>query len=250
MGLPFDLGPGTAAALAIALLGAAFVRGYSGFGFSAIFIAFAALVTNPLPLIPVVFACEILMTVFQARGIRGYVDWRRVLYMLCGAAIALPFSVTVMLSVGTDTARIVISAIILVMSLVLLSGWTLQRRIGALGHGGVGIISGACNSAGIGGLPVAAFMSAQPMQAATFRATMIVYLTGLDMITLPLLWAGGLVSWDTAIGLVMAFPLLGLGVWLGGRQFLSASPSTFRRFAVMLLMTLSLLGLLRAVKGI
>ncbi|SIT84421.1 hypothetical protein SAMN05421665_1853 [Yoonia rosea] len=248
--MPFDLGPGTAAALAIALLGAAFVRGYSGFGFSAIFIAFAALVTNPLPLIPVVFACEILMTVFQARGIRGYVDWRRVLYMLCGAAIALPFSVTVMLSVGTDTARIVISAIILVMSLVLLSGWTLQRRIGALGHGGVGIISGACNSAGIGGLPVAAFMSAQPMQAATFRATMIVYLTGLDMITLPLLWAGGLVSWDTAIGLVMAFPLLGLGVWLGGRQFLSASPSTFRRFAVMLLMTLSLLGLLRAVKGI
>jgi len=247
--LPFDLGPGTAAALAIALLGAAFVRGYSGFGFSAIFIAFAALVTNPLPLIPVVFACEILMTAFQARGIRGHVDWRRVLYMLGGAAVALPFSVSVMLSVGADTARIIISTIILVMSLILLTGWTLQRRIGALGHGGVGMISGACNSAGIGGLPVAAFMSAQPMQAATFRATMIVYLTGLDMITLPLLWAGGLVTWDTAIGLVMAFPLLGLGVWLGGRQFLSASPSTFRRFAVMLLMTLSVLGLLRVLKG-
>lgn len=232
------------------MLGAAFVRGYSGFGFSAIFIAFAALVTNPLPLIPVVFACEILMTVFQARSIRGHVDWRRVLYMLCGAAIALPFSVTVMLSVGVDTARIVISVIILVMSLVLMSGWTLQRRIGPLGHGGVGMISGACNSAGIGGLPVAAFMSAQPMQAAAFRATMIVYLTGLDIITLPLLWAGGLVTWDTAIGLVMAFPLLGLGVWLGGRRFLSASPSTFRRFAVMLLMTLSVLGLLRAMKGL
>jgi uncharacterized membrane protein YfcA len=247
--LPFDIGPGTAAALAVALLGAAFVRGYSGFGFSAIFIAFAALVTNPLPLIPVVFACEILMTAFQARGIRGHVDWRRVLYMLGGAAVALPFSVSVMLSVGAETARIIISTIILVMSLVLLTGWTLQRRIGALGHGVVGMISGACNSAGIGGLPVAAFMSAQPMQAATFRATMIVYLTGLDMITLPLLWAGGLVTWDTAIGLVMAFPLLGLGVWLGGRQFLSASPSTFRRFAVMLLMTLSVLGLLRVLKG-
>ena len=243
--MPFDLGPGTAAALAFALLGAAFVRGYSGFGFSAIFIAFAALLTNPLPLIPVVFACEMLMTVFQAREIRAHVDWRRVLWMLGGAAIALPFSVSVMLSVGEDTARIVISAIILVMSLVLLTGWRLERRIGALGHGGVGIISGACNSAGIGGLPVAAFMSAQPLQAAVFRATMIVYLTGLDFITLPLLWAGGLVTWDTALGVALAFPLLGIGVWLGGRQFLSASPSTFRRFAVMLLLTLSVLGLLR-----
>ena len=243
--MPFDLGPGTAAALAIALLGAAYVRGYSGFGFSAIFIAFAALVTNPLPLIPVVFACEVLMTVFQARQIRGHVDWRRVLWMLTGAAIALPFSVTVILSVGEETARVTISAVILIMSLVLLTGWTLRTRIGPVGHGGVGVLSGMCNSAGIGGLPVAAFMSAQPIEAAIFRATMIVYLTGLDMITLPLLWAGGLVTWDTAIAVGLAFPILGLGIWLGSRQFLSASPSTFRRFAVMLLLALAVLGLLR-----
>jgi uncharacterized membrane protein YfcA len=228
------------------LLGAAYVRGYSGFGFSAIFIAFAALVTNPLPLIPVVFACEMLMTVFQARSIRGQVDWRRVLWLLAGAAIALPFSVSVMLSVGEGTARLVISGIIFFLSLVLLSGWTLKRRIGPVGHGGVGILSGMCNSAGIGGLPVAAFMSAQPMEAAIFRATMIVYLTGLDMITMPLLWAGGLITWDTAIGVGMAFPLLGVGVWLGGRQFTTTSPASFRKFAVLLLLTLSLLGLLRA----
>jgi len=243
--LPFDLGPGTAAALAIALLGAAYVRGYSGFGFSAIFIAFAALVTNPLPLIPVVFACEVLMTVFQARQIRGHVDWRRVLWMLAGAAVALPFSVTVILSVGEETARVTISAVILIMSLVLLTGWTLRTRIGPVGHGGVGVLSGMCNSAGIGGLPVAAFMSAQPIEAAIFRATMIIYLTGLDMITLPLLWAGGLVTWDTAIAVGLALPILGLGIWLGSRQFLSASPSTFRRFAVMLLLILAVLGLLR-----
>ncbi|MGB8812333.1 MAG: sulfite exporter TauE/SafE family protein, partial [Paracoccaceae bacterium] len=35
MTLPFDLSPGTAAFLAAALLIAAYVRGYSGFGFAA-----------------------------------------------------------------------------------------------------------------------------------------------------------------------------------------------------------------------
>jgi uncharacterized protein len=247
--LPFDLGPDTAAALAIALLGAAFVRGYSGFGFSAIFIAFAALLTNPLPLIPVVFLCEILMTAFQARGMRGHIAWRRVSWLLAGAAIALPFSVAVLLSVGESTARVAISAVIGVMALVLLSGWTLQREIGAVGHGGVGVISGLCNAAGIGGLPVAAFMTAQPMQPARFRATMIIYLTGLDLITLPMLWLGGLVTWDTLLGAAMALPLLALGVWLGGRQFLAASPATFRRFAVILLLVLAAIGLLRALIG-
>ena len=248
--MPFDLGPGTAAALAFALLGAAYVRGYSGFGFSAIFIAFAALVTNPLPLIPVVFSCEVLMTVFQARAIRGHVDWRRIIWLMTGAAIALPFSVTVILSVGEGTARVAISGLIFALSLLLLSGWTLKRPIGAWGHGGVGVLSGMCNSAGIGGLPVAAFMSAQPIEAAVFRATMIVYLTALDMIALPLLWAGGLVTWDTVIAVAIVFPLLGLGIWLGGRQFLSASPTSFRRFAVLLLLVLSLLGLLRALTRI
>jgi uncharacterized protein len=244
--LPFALETGTAILLGFALLGAAFVRGYSGFGFSAIFIAFAALLTNPLPLIPVVFACEIMMTAFQARGIRAHIDWRRVGWLIAGAAIALPFSVSVLLSVGEDTARITISTVILLMALLLLSGWSLQRRIGALGHGSVGVLSGMCNSAGIGGLPVAAFLSAQPMQAAGFRATMIVYLTALDLITLPLLWLGGLVTWDTAIAALMAFPILGLGVWLGGRRFLTASPAAFRQSAVMLLLLLSALGLIRA----
>ncbi|MFT5064653.1 MAG: putative membrane protein YfcA [Yoonia sp.] len=243
----FDLGPGQIAALTIALVGAAYVRGYSGFGFSAIFIASASLITNPLPLIPVVFTCEIIMTAFQARGIRGHIDWRRVMALLAGAAIILPFSVTAMLTFGADTARLAVSAIVLVMSLILLSGWTLIRVIGAPGHMGVGAVSGLCNAAGIGGLPVAAFMTAQPMAATKFRATMIVYLTGLDLITMPFLWHGGLVTMDTAIAAACAFPLLALGVWLGGRQFLSASPSTFRRFAVILLLILSLLGLLRAI---
>lgn len=187
------------------------------------------------------------MTAFQARGIRGHIDWRRVMALLAGAAIILPFSVTAMLTFGADTARLAVSAIVLVMSLILLSGWTLTRVIGPAGHMGVGAISGLCNAAGIGGLPVAAFMTAQPIAATTFRATMIVYLTGLDLITMPFLWHGGLITMDTAIAAACAFPLLALGVWLGGRQFLSASPSTFRRFAVILLLILSLLGLLRAI---
>jgi len=105
--------------------------------------------------------------------------------------------------------------------------------------------SGMCNAAGIGGLPVAAFLTAQPIAAQTFRATMIVYLTGLDLITIPLMWHGGLVTWDTAIGAACALPFLGLGIWLGGRKFTSTSPEGFRKFAIAILLILSLLGVAR-----
>lgn len=243
--MPFDLGPGTYTALAILLVGAAYIRGYSGFGFSAITIAGAALITNPLPLIPVVFACEMLMTVFQARGIRGYIDWTRVVALLGGAALVLPFSVWVILSLGEAQVRLVVSLIVLVMSLILLSGWTLTRLIKTRGNIVIGMISGACNSAGIGGLPVAATMTAQPIPPARFRATMIVYLTGLDLITMPFLWHGGLVTWETAYAVALAFPLLGVGIFLGGRRFGAASPEGFRTFAISLLLILAVLGLIR-----
>ncbi|MDO6588921.1 sulfite exporter TauE/SafE family protein [Loktanella sp. D2R18] len=243
--MPFDLSLATVAALAIALLGAAYVRGYSGFGFSAIFIAFAALLTNPLPLIPVVFASEIVMTSFQARGIRGQVDWRRVFPLLIGAGVILPFAIRAMIAFDVATVRLTVSGIIFVLALVLFSGFTLRKPVGVAGHGVVGLVSGICNSAGVGGLPVATFLTAQPITAPHFRATMIVYLTGLDLITLPLMWHGGLISGDSFWALALALPVLGLGVWLGGRRFMSSSADSFRRFAVFLLLILSALGLLR-----
>jgi uncharacterized membrane protein YfcA len=185
MNLPFDLSLDQGAFLAAALFVAAFIRGYSGFGFSAIFIILSALTTNPLPLIPVVFSCEIAMTAFQARGIRPHIDWRRARNLLIGAAIATIPSIALMSRLDEQQARFAISLLILVLSLILLSGWQVRRPIGAKGHIGAGLFAGIANSAGVGGLPIAAFMTAQAIAPAVFRATMIVFLTGIDMMALP-----------------------------------------------------------------
>lgn len=246
MGLPFEFGAGIAAYLAVALVAAAFVRGYSGFGFSAIFVVLAALVVNPLPLIPVVFICEIAMTAFQARGIRAHIDWPRVLALLAGSAIAIVPAVTVMVRLGEDGARLAISVMVLALSLLLLSGWQLRRRIGHGGNFAVGVVSGVANSAGVGGLPVGAFLTAQPIAPAIFRATMIVFLTGLDLLSLPVMAANGLISGETALGVMFAFPLLGLGIWIGSRAFSGTSQEDFRRWVVILLSALSVLNILRA----
>ncbi|AUR00256.1 TSUP family transporter [Phaeobacter inhibens] len=243
MPLPFDLSMGAGAFLAAALFAAAFIRGYSGFGFSAIFIILATLVTNPLPLIPVVFSCEIAMTAFQARGIRPHIDWRRALALLAGAAVATLPAVAVMSRLDPGEARLAISGMVLALSLLLLSGWTLARPIGALGHGLVGIGAGMANSAGVGGLPTAAFLTAQPIDPAVFRATMVVFLTGIDLMALPVMSAHGLTGADTLWAVMLAFPILGAGVWCGSRGFALASPALFRRYVVILLAGLALLNL-------
>ncbi len=243
MPLPLDLSPGQGAYLAAALFAAALIRGFSGFGFSAIFIILAALTTNPLPLIPVVFSCEIAMTAFQARGIRPHIDWPRAIALLGGAAVATVPAIAIMARLGEQEARLAISSLILVLSLVLLSGWQLKRPVGRNGNAGVGAIAGIANSAGVGGLPVAAFLTAQPVPPAVFRATMIVFLTGIDLMALPVMAANGLVGPETLTGILLAFPILGLGIWAGSRGFQAVSQSLFRRAVVLMLTALSLINI-------
>ena len=244
--MPFDLAPGIAAYLACALLLAAIVRGYTGFGFSAIVLSAAALVTNPLPLIPVLFMAEIAMTTLQLRAVRDHADWRRALALLGGAALILPLAFGAMLALPADLVRLTVSLVIGAMALLLLTGWTLTRPLGPAGHVGVGVIAGAANAAGVGGLPVAACLGAQPIAPATFRATMVVFLTGIDILSLPLLAWGGQITADTFRAALLAAPILALGLTIGSRRFDAAPPATFRRLATWLLLLLSGLGLIRS----
>ncbi len=245
--MPFDLGPGALAWMAVAVLVAAFVRGYSGFGYSAMVIAASSLVTNPLNFVAVVVILETAMSLQAAKAAGPAVDWRRVWLLMAGAVVGLPLGLWVLTGVSEDTARAVVSGYVLVMCGVLLAGWRLAREVRGGGNVAAGVISGLANAPGMGGLPIAAFFAAQPMQATVFRATLIAYFPLLDLYSAPLYFWAGLVSWDTLWASLIALPLTFLGNWLGGRHFFSTDPQEFRRFAILLLAGLAGLGLLKAV---
>ena len=246
MMIPFALSPLTALYMAAALFGAAYVRGYSGFGLSALVVSAASLVMNPLLVVPVVLISDIVLTLQQAQGIRHEIDWRRTLSLFAGALIGVPFGIFALTQISTDTARALIAGFILLMSLGLLAGFHFKRQIGDKSHVAVGLFSGIANGAGIGGLPVAVFFAALPVSATTFRATLIGYFTLLDLWSVPLLWHAGLVTKETLIACAYALPLLIAGIHFGNRAFRTSEPTNFRRFAILLLMSLSILGLLKS----
>jgi hypothetical protein len=244
--MPLDLGPLAWAWLALVALGAAFVRGYSGFGFAALLVAGAGLVTDPVALVPAVLLCDVALSAPQWLSIRGSIDWRRVLSLFAGCLLGVPVGVWAIASMGADAARAAISLWVLLMGLVLLRGWRLQRPQGLPAHAAVGVVSGLANGAAVGGLPVAAFFAAQPIPAAAFRATLVAYFLLLDLWTLPVMAHQGLLDRDALVLAALGLPLMVLGLQLGSRRFLSSPPEEFRRFAIWTLMALALLGLLRA----
>ncbi|MCX7890528.1 MAG: sulfite exporter TauE/SafE family protein [Rhodobacteraceae bacterium] len=245
--LPFDLTLWGATWMGLTVLVAGFVRGYSGFGYSALVISASSLVTNPLHFVAVVVILETAMSGQAWKGAGPDVDWRRVGFLLAGAAVGMPAGLWALTRMPEDQARAAIAIYVLVMCAVLLAGWRMRAEArGAGANLGAGVVSGLANAPGMGGLPVAAFFAAQPMPAAVFRATLIAFFPLLDLMSAPLYWLAGLVSWDTLRASLWLLPLSFVGNWLGSRHFFGTDPQEFRRFAILLLAVLAALGLGRA----
>ena len=245
--LPFGLDTWGAVWLGAAIFVAAFVRGYSGFGFAALTVSAAGVIGDPRPAVGLVVICDLIMTLQQGWGIRAGIDWRRVAALSAGALFGVPAGVAILSGISADLARGLIAVYVLAMCAALARGWRMERAAGAPAHGGIGLLSGLANGAGVGGLPVAAFMAAQPIAAPAFRATLIAYFTLMDLWTLPVMLRAGMIGRETAAAVALALPVMGLGLWLGGRHFLNAAPQDFRRFAIALLALLAVIGLARSV---
>lgn len=241
------LGPGASLWLVVVVLGAALIRGYSGFGFSALVITAATLVMNPLGLVAAVVLTEAAMSAQSWSGLGTNIDWTRVRRLSAGALLGVPLGLWALTQVSDDSVRIVIALYVLVMCLVLMAGFRLGREAGRKATWATGLASGMANAPGMGGLPVVAFLAAQPIRPAVFRATVVAYFLALDLMSAPLYWLAGLVTHDTLAALAVLLPLSLLGNWLGSRHFLRTDPQDFRRFAILLLAVLAGLALLRSV---
>lgn len=244
--MPLDLSPPGWGWLALLALLAAFARGYAGFGFAALLIAGAALVADPVALVPAVLLCDLALTLPQARSIRGQVAWGRAGWLLAGAALGIPLGVWLFAHLSPDAGRMAVALWVLLMCAALRGGWRLAGTQGPASHAGVGAVSGIANGAAVGGLPVAAFFAAQALPPATMRATMIAYFAALDAGTLTVLWSRGAIGWGDLRLAALGLPLMVAGVLLGGRRFLATPPEDFRRLATLFLAALALLALLRA----
>ncbi|HPD92085.1 MAG: sulfite exporter TauE/SafE family protein [Rhodobacter sp.] len=246
MTLPFGLSPEAAAFMAAVIFVAAFVRGYSGFGYPVLVIAAGALVMNPLVLLPVALIGDLLLCIQHWRAARPHVHWPTVRRLVIGAAIGMVPALWALGRVDEQTARVVIGIAVMLAGLVMLSGWTLPGRVGPSATLGMGIVSGLVSPAGVAGPPVVALAAALGLAPLAFRATLLGYFIALDIMTFGQFWLAGRVAWDVLWAALLSAPLVVVGSWWGARGVHRANPLTFRRITIGVMIAMAALGLGRA----
>ncbi len=228
----------------VVVLAAAIVRGYSGFGFSALLVTTLALVMTPAEVVPIALMLEVAASVHMLPKVWREVDRKLVGWLLAGAIIASPVGVSLLASLPANPMRITLYIICLAAVGIIWRGYKAPDGHGTGRVFGAGLISGVVNGAtAMGGLMVVIFMLTGSLSAAAMRASLIAFFLILDSLAALMAGYEGLLSPDTLTRTAIFLPILVLGNMLGHRKFVASAPESFKRFTLILLMVISISGL-------
>jgi hypothetical protein len=238
---------------------AGIVRGFAGFGFSAITVAGLSLVVSPALVVPAIFMLEVLASLSQLRGIVRDIDVAWLSWLALGNLLCIPIGVALLAWLPETPLRLLIGALLMAAALLLRSGRnaTLQPTRGV--RLAAGMVGGFINGvAAIGGIAIAVLMSTAQMAPAALRATLIALFLFTDVVSLASAavmpsgahMAGGLLGVGTLKWALWLAPAMLAGIWVGHRSFAGVSAPQFRRHVLNLLIALAGVSVVRSVVGL
>ena len=242
------LSPGMLLYAFLAILIAAFIRGYSGFGFSALTVTSLSIILPPAEVVPTAFLLEIVASIFMIPLVWSSIDWQKLNWLVLGIILGTPTGLLFLAKIPQDPVRFMISGLVLITCILLWKNFRFQREGGKRRLFFVGSFSGLVNgAAGIGGLPIVLFLLSGAIRAEVLRATLVAFLLCSDIYATILSGSQKLLSNELLVrSAFFLFPLV-IGVALGHRGFVRSSPESFRKFAIGLLILLSLAVVVRGI---
>ena len=220
---------------AISLIGGV-VRGYSGFGGALIVVPLSAMVFGPKVAVPMFYLFDLgSATPYGYRSVPKC-KWAQVIPMLAGHLVMLPLGTWLLTNMEPTAVRWGMEGTVVLMLLLLVSGWRYTGRTNPRLSVAVGATAGLMGAvAGISGPPIIAYWLGQKDDAPTIRTNIMAYYaltsTAMDVVFL----VTGLFTWQVLVYAIVIWPAYALGLWGGARMFQGTSERAFRVSAYVLI---------------
>ena len=229
----FDLGPAAYAGLVLLL--AYLVRGIAGFGSGLIAVPLLSAMAPVAAVVPVVVSLDYVGSAGQGVRNAGRVAWAEQLtlvpFTLCGVAMGL----LLLRGVPTSVLSRVLGGFVIAYAFYQLLPLPPLRgsRVSAISCGLMGGLVGTIFCTG--GPFYAIYFNLRGLYKSTFRATFATNFMIDGGVRLAAYAVAGLLGWETLGWVAAALPLVGLGLFLGGRIHLGLSQRAFVRVVSLIL---------------
>ncbi|MEX0282309.1 MAG: sulfite exporter TauE/SafE family protein [Arenibacterium sp.] len=230
--------------IALAMSVAGLVRGFSGFGSAMIIVPVTSAFTSPVAAITILILSDLLGVIPSAPGAWRDIDRGDLMRLLVGALISMPIGVWFLTSLDGDIFRWLVSVTVVLLLIAIIMGWRYRGRLTpplVFGSGSVGgLMSGAF---GIAGPPVIMLYMASTLPAKVVRATLMLYLVGIDILMIGYFASLGLLeSVAVLTGLLMTVPYMTFNR-IGAQLFRVGSEAQFRWVAYVIIAISAVVGL-------
>lgn len=220
------------------------IRGFSGFGSGMIIGPSVAALFSPITSLAMLTIIDTVPTLALVWGARRHVVWREVLPVVIGYAILVPLGVWTLTSGDPDILRWFISVSILVVVILLWSGWRYKgsRSVTAsLAFGGLGGFMGA--AAALPGPAVLIYWISETAKAAIIRANMIYYLLLTDLLVIAGYLYGDVYTAKAIFLALLCIPGYLVGMLIGVRFFNASNEHTYRTVAFSIILVAAITSL-------
>ena len=152
---------------------ASIIRGFNGFGFSAICISGFSFILPAIEIVPIILILEVMISIFMIPYIWSKIDWGFVIKILVGIIIGSPIGLYLLKYLNPETTHLLVCLIIIFFSILLMKGYSNQKINNDYVKVFTGLISGTLNGlTTLGGMPVALFLLITSIQPAVIRGSL------------------------------------------------------------------------------
>ncbi|MDC1033424.1 sulfite exporter TauE/SafE family protein [Candidatus Pelagibacter sp.] len=225
---------------------ASIIRGFNGFGFSAICISGFSFILPAIEIVPIILALEVVISIFMVPYIWNKIDWRFVFKIISGMIIGSPIGLYLLKYLNPQTTHLSVCLLIIFFSILLMKGFSNQKINNNYGKFFTGIVSGTLNGlTTLGGMPVALFLLITSIQPTVIRGSLAALFFFTDIYAFTLSFFAGIVDFTTIYRVILLIIILPLGVFIGNKFFIKSKEETYRKVVFYFLIIISIFGIIR-----
>ena len=230
---------------------ASIIRGFNGFGFSAICISGFSFILPAIEIVPIIIALEVIISIFMIPYIWNKIDWKFVFKLLTGIIIGSPIGLYLLKHLNPQTTHLSVCLLIIFFSILLMKGFSSQKINNNYGKLFTGIVSGTLNGlTTLGGMPVALFLLITSIQPSVIRGSLAALFFLTDIYAFILSFFVGIVDMTTIYRVAPLIIILPIGVFIGNKFFVKSKEETYRKVVFYFLIIISMLGIFRIISNI
>ena len=212
------------------------VRGFAGSGSGLVMIPLMSLVYRPPQALTIAIMIGVVGGIQMIPQTVRHVRWRDVLPMTATAAIAIPIGTTFLFLADPEISRRGIGGLVLLSSIILLSGWTYRGPRNPVTSAMAGAVAGLVNGfAGAGSVIPTLYFVASQERAVILRANIFTVVSIFIFITAIALAFRGTVNWESITIAVALLVPYGITIWIGSHLFHRSSDRMYRLAVLWLL---------------